>query len=170
MFEKKVDFYKKKDRDTWLQIRKALAEEGIRHVSAGHYFGDSLAPNGIGGYLDPRNYGANGKIDRDIYYVRVREKDMQAAREAIRRHGPDRTRRHCIGLHFGTAGLKRWAIGPPQAQLNIISHRKFHCKFCLKFCLKSCLKFMCYFPHFFRSYILKRKLLRRKNMCVKTSA
>ena len=68
MFEKKVDFYKKKDRDTWLQIRKALAEEGIRHVSAGHYFGDSLAPNGIGGYLDP-------------------EKDMQAAREAIRRHG-----------------------------------------------------------------------------------
>ncbi len=64
MFEKKVDFYKKKDRDTWLQIRKALAEEGIRHVSAGHYFGDSLAPNGIGGYLDPRNYGANGKIDR----------------------------------------------------------------------------------------------------------
>ncbi len=68
MFEKKVDFYKKKDRDTWLQIRKALAEE-------------------VGGYLDPRNYGANGKIDRDIYYVRVREKDMQAAREAIRRHG-----------------------------------------------------------------------------------
>ncbi len=78
MFEKKVDFYKKKDRDTWLQIRKALAEEGIRHVSAGHYFGDSLAPNGIGGYLDPRNYGANGKIDRDIYYVRVRERKGHA--------------------------------------------------------------------------------------------
>lgn len=87
MFEKKVDFFKKKDRETWLQIKNALREEGIRHVSAGHYFGDSLAPNGCGGHLDPRNFGPNGKIDRDIYYIRVREEDLPAAREAIRKHG-----------------------------------------------------------------------------------
>lgn len=87
MFEKKVDFYKKKDRAVWEQIRKALKEEGIRHVSSGHYFGDALAPNGIGGQLDPRNFGAAGKVDRDIYYIRVREEDLESAKDAIRRHG-----------------------------------------------------------------------------------
>lgn len=87
LFEKKIDFYKKKDRETWEQIRKALRKEGIRHVSAGHYFGDSLAPNGIGGQLDPRNFGSAGRIDRDIYYIRIREEDADKAREAIRRHG-----------------------------------------------------------------------------------
>lgn len=40
MFEKKTDFYRKKDKETWLAIRRALKEEGIRHVECGHYFGD----------------------------------------------------------------------------------------------------------------------------------
>jgi hypothetical protein len=57
VFERKVDLYRKKDRETWQQVKDALKAAGIRHVSAGHYFGDSVAPNGIGGFLDPRNFG-----------------------------------------------------------------------------------------------------------------
>ncbi|MEE8886847.1 MAG: hypothetical protein SOI56_09875 [Eubacteriales bacterium] len=87
MFEKKIDFYRKKDKEAWQKIRDALKEEGIRHVSSGHYFGDSVAPNGCGGHLDPRNFGPSGVIDRDIYYIRVREEDEEAARDAIRKHG-----------------------------------------------------------------------------------
>lgn len=87
MFEKKVDFYKKKDKETWELLLKALKEEGVKHISRGHYFGDSMAPNGIGGQLDPRNFGPAGKIDRDIYYIRVREDELEAAKEAARKHG-----------------------------------------------------------------------------------
>jgi hypothetical protein len=87
LFAKKIDFYRKKDKETWLKIRKVLKEEGVRHVTSGHYFGDSVAPNGIGGQLDPRNFGPAGRIDRDIYYIRLRQEDIPSAREAVRRHG-----------------------------------------------------------------------------------
>ncbi len=56
-------------------------------MRAGHYFGDAVSPNGIGGQLDPRNFGPAGRIDRDIYYIRIRKADEEAARNAIRSHG-----------------------------------------------------------------------------------
>ncbi|MGN0839086.1 MAG: hypothetical protein ACI4NN_08435 [Pyramidobacter sp.] len=87
LFEKKVPVYKRKDRETWEQVCRALKEEGIRHISAGHYFSDPVSPNGIGGMLDPRDFGAKGRVDRDMYYVRVRERDREAALAAMRRHG-----------------------------------------------------------------------------------
>lgn len=87
LFEKKMDFYRKKDRKTWEQLKEALKKEGIRHISTGHYFGDSVAPNGIGGFLDPRNFGPEGQIDRDIYYILVPESEFEAAKNAARRHG-----------------------------------------------------------------------------------
>ncbi len=87
LFEKKTPVYKKRDRETWELVCRVLKEEGISHVSAGHYFRDPLSPNGIGGMLDPRDFGAGGKADRDVYYVRVRERDREAALDAMRRHG-----------------------------------------------------------------------------------
>ena len=87
MFDEMIDFYRKKDKDTWEKIRKALKDAGVRHVRAGHYFGDAVSPNGIGGQLDPRNFGPAGRIDRDIYYIRIRKADEEAARNAIRSHG-----------------------------------------------------------------------------------
>ena len=33
MFEKRVDIFKKRDRETWLQIRAALKEAGLPYVS-----------------------------------------------------------------------------------------------------------------------------------------
>lgn len=87
LFEKRVTIFKKKDAETWKKIKAALKAEGIRGVRSGHYFADAVAPNGIGGQLDPRNFGSAGRIDRDVYYIEVKESQADAAREAIRRHG-----------------------------------------------------------------------------------
>jgi hypothetical protein len=85
--EKKVTIYKKKDKESWQKIRKALKEEGIRHVRSGHYLADSIGINGIGGMVDPRDFGAGHPIDRDIYYIDVPESLEESAREAARKHG-----------------------------------------------------------------------------------
>lgn len=87
MFEKKTTIYQKKDKETWKKIKKALKEEGIKHVSAGHYFGDAVSPNGIGGMVDPRDFAVGHQVDRDIYYIDVPVSEKDAATEAAKRHG-----------------------------------------------------------------------------------
>ena len=85
-FEKKTDIFKKKDKETWTQIKEALEEAGIK-AWAGHYFADTVAAGGCGSKLDPRNFGAKGTIDRDIYFIKVKEEDREAALLAIRAKG-----------------------------------------------------------------------------------
>lgn len=85
--QKMTTIYQKKDRDTWRQIRKALKQEGIRPVRAGHYYADPVGINGIGGMVDPRDFGVGHPIDRDIYFIEVRVCDAEAARRAILKHG-----------------------------------------------------------------------------------
>lgn len=85
--EKKVTIYQKKDKESWQKIKKALKEEGIRHVRSGHYLADSIGINGIGGMVDPRDFGAGHAIDRDIYYIDVPASQKEAARAAARKHG-----------------------------------------------------------------------------------
>ncbi len=87
MFEKRVEIFKKRDRETWLQIRQALREAGLRGVRAGHYLQDSVMPGGCGAKLDPRDFGGKGRIDRDIYWVRVVEADRERAQEILRQNG-----------------------------------------------------------------------------------
>ena len=87
MFEKKVVIYKKKDRAVWLSIRQVLKSAGFRGVSASHYEVESLRACGCGSHLDPRDFGAHGRIDRDVYQIKVRENDKDAALDAIRAHG-----------------------------------------------------------------------------------
>ena len=87
LFEKKVTIFKKKDRETWRQIKDALKKEGFKGVSATHYFGDVVAAGGCGAKLDPRSFGGKGVSDRDIYRIDVREADREAALECIRRAG-----------------------------------------------------------------------------------
>ncbi len=84
-FEKKVLIYRKRDRETWDKIKKILKDAGIRGVSAGHYTQEKIP---VGGYsmLDPRDFGRNGRINRDIYYVRVPVSAESSALEAIRSH------------------------------------------------------------------------------------
>ena len=87
IFEKKVTIFKKKDRETWLQIKNALKEAGMTGVHASHYPADSLRPCGCGPRLDPRNFGENGWIDRDVYFIDVRKDDAPRARAVIEEHG-----------------------------------------------------------------------------------
>ena len=87
MFEKKETIYKKKDRETWESIRKVLKEQGMRGVSAGHYPQDAVMAGGCGAKLDPRNFGEKGRADHDVYYIRVRQADVEAAKKVILENG-----------------------------------------------------------------------------------
>ena len=87
LFEKKVTIYKKKDRETWLEIRDALKSGGLKGVSASHYAQDTVMACGCGAKLDPRDFGAKGKADHDVYCIKVREKDVQRAKELILQSG-----------------------------------------------------------------------------------
>ena len=84
---KKVALFKKKDRETWQRIRDVLREEGVRGVRARSYLADTLLPAGCGCKLDPRDFGARGKVDRRIYAVDVREADANRARAILEGRG-----------------------------------------------------------------------------------
>jgi hypothetical protein len=87
MFEKKIEIFKKKDRAAWTEIRDILKKEGVAGISAGHYLQESVMAGGCGAKLDPRDFGKKGKIDRDIYYIRVRAADADRVREILRKNG-----------------------------------------------------------------------------------
>lgn len=87
MFEKKVTIFKKKDRPQWLKIKAALKEAGLKGVRSGHYLQDSVMAGGCGAKLDPRDFGPKGKIDHDIYYIKVNETDEEKAKEILRENG-----------------------------------------------------------------------------------
>ena len=86
-FTKKVTIYKKKDKETWQKIRDVLKAEGFKGVRASHYPIDSLNACGCGSKLDPRNFGAKGYIDRDVYFVDVKEEDYARAKSVLSSHG-----------------------------------------------------------------------------------
>ena len=87
LFEKKITIYKKKDRETWQEIRDTLKSGGLKGVSASHYAQDAVMACGCGAKLDPRDFGAKGKVDHDVYCIKVREKDVQRAKELILQSG-----------------------------------------------------------------------------------
>ena len=81
-FGKKITIFKKKDKSKWLEIKTLLKSNGF-NINASHYSADSLCACGCGSKLDPRNFGAKGYIDRDIYYIDVKEKDSQRVYEIL---------------------------------------------------------------------------------------
>ncbi len=85
LFEKKVLIYRKKDRETWTKIREVLDAARIP-CSSSHYEQEEIP---VGGYsaMDPRNFGKNGRIDREIYVIRVKASLEEKAKEAIRGAG-----------------------------------------------------------------------------------
>ena len=85
LFEKKVPVFRKRDRETWEKIRNVLDDAGIPYRS-GHYEQENIP---VGGYsaMDPRNFGKGGRIDREIYFINVKESLEESARAAIRSGG-----------------------------------------------------------------------------------
>ena len=87
MFEKKVNIYKKRDRETWEEVKKVLSENGVKGVRSGHYLQDTVMGGGCGAKLDPRDFGSKGKIDREIYWVKVPEEKESEIRELLLKNG-----------------------------------------------------------------------------------
>ncbi len=87
MFEKRVYIFQKRDRETWTKIREALKEAKFPGVRSGHYLQETVMGGGCGAKLDPRDFGGHGRIDRDIYWVKVIRGDEEKAREVLRRKG-----------------------------------------------------------------------------------
>ena len=103
MFEKKVVIFKKRDKEAWEKIRDALKGDGLT-VYAKHYNQEVVQAGGCGSKLDPRDFAGKGKLDREIYVIRVKDEDEPKAREILKKHGlvsviddtvlMDATRRH----------------------------------------------------------------------------
>ena len=87
MFDKRVDLFKKRDKETWLQIRKTFKDAGFKAFRSGHYLQETVMGGGCGAKLDPRDFGGHGRIDREIYWVSVPAKSEEQAREILRRGG-----------------------------------------------------------------------------------
>lgn len=87
MFEKRVTIYKKRDRATWEEIKRSLKAAGLKGFKAGHYFQETVTGGGCGAKLDPRDFGPGGRIDRDIYWVKVIEGDEERASDILKKDG-----------------------------------------------------------------------------------
>lgn len=87
MFEKKVIIYKKRDKETWEKIKEVLKEDGLSKVYAKHYNQEVVQAGGCGSKLDPRDFSGKGKVDREIYVIRVKEDEEAKAREILKKHG-----------------------------------------------------------------------------------
>lgn len=87
MFEKRTVIFKKKDKETWTKIKNALKEGGLTGFKASHYLQDSVMAGGCGAKLDPRDFGDKGKIDHEVYVIKVKENDVEEAKNILLRNG-----------------------------------------------------------------------------------
>jgi hypothetical protein len=87
LFEKKELVYRKRDKETWNQIKKALKDAGVKGVSSGHYLQEEIIAGGCASQIDPRDMGSKGRIDRDVYYINVKKSEKDHALDVIKQSG-----------------------------------------------------------------------------------
>ena len=82
LFEKREEVFCKRDKAGWEAAREALREAGIRGVKARHC---EVEPpvGGCGSKLDIRNFGPNGRIDREEYFITVPAEEAEKARKVL---------------------------------------------------------------------------------------
>ncbi len=89
LFQKRVTVYEVKgDKASWKRMRQVLKEAGLQGVKTS-IWEDEIAGCGCGAKLDNRNFGANGRIDRQIYSIRVTEADRETAERLVAKEFPD---------------------------------------------------------------------------------
>lgn len=83
LFQKREDVFCKQDKAGWKAAREVLKAAGIPGVRAWHY---EVEPpvGGCGCKLDIRNFGPNGKIDREMYAIAVPVGEAARARELLK--------------------------------------------------------------------------------------
>ena len=87
LFRKRVPVFKKRDRETWLTMKKVLKDASFPGVRSGHYLQETVMGGGCGAKLDPRDFGGKGKIDRDIYWIEVPLEEEARAKELLISNG-----------------------------------------------------------------------------------
>lgn len=82
LFEKRKEVFCKRDKAGWEAAKAALKAAGVRGVKARHC---QVKPpvGGCGCKLDIRNFGPNGRIDREEYFITVPEEEAEKARKAL---------------------------------------------------------------------------------------
>lgn len=82
LFEKREEVFCKQDRAGWTAAKAALKAAGIRGIRVWHY---EVEPpvGGCGCKLDIRNFGPNGRIDREMYLVSVPVSEEKRARAVL---------------------------------------------------------------------------------------
>lgn len=82
LFEKREEVFCKQDKAGWEAAKKALRAAGIRGVKARHC---EVEPpvGGCGCKLDIRNFGPNGRIDREQYFITVPAGEAEQARKVL---------------------------------------------------------------------------------------
>ena len=83
LFTKMETVFEKRDRAACLAAREALESAGIGKVRMGHYEKEPPV-GGCGCKLDIRNFGPQGRIDREIYYLDVPAEEAERARSILR--------------------------------------------------------------------------------------
>ena len=82
LFEKREEVFCKRDKAGWEAAKAALSAAGIRGVRARHC---QVEPpvGGCGCKLDIRNFGPNGRIDREEYFITVPAEEAEKARKVL---------------------------------------------------------------------------------------
>ena len=82
LFEKREEIFCKRDKAGWGAAKAALSAAGIRGVRARHC---QVEPpvGGCGCKLDIRDFGPNGKIDREEYFITVPAEEAGRARKVL---------------------------------------------------------------------------------------
>lgn len=82
LFEKREDVFCKQDREGWKAAKAILQAAGVRGVKAWHC--ETEPPvGGCGCKLDIRNFGPNGRIDRELYLVSVPVSELDKAKAVL---------------------------------------------------------------------------------------
>ena len=82
LFEKREEVFCKRDREDWTAAKAALKAAGIRGIRAWHC---EVEPpvGGCGCKLDIRNFGPNGRIDRELYLISVPVSELEEAKAVL---------------------------------------------------------------------------------------
>ena len=82
LFEKREEVFCRRDRAGWTAAKSALKAAGIRGVKAWHC--ETEPPvGGCGCKLDIRNFGPNGRIDRELYLISVPVSELEEAKAVL---------------------------------------------------------------------------------------
>ncbi|MGN1023100.1 MAG: hypothetical protein ACI4OJ_06375 [Lachnospiraceae bacterium] len=88
-FEKKVVVYSAKGRkEEWKKLKRAMKMSGVTGITSDVWM-DEPQPAGCGAHLDVRDFGPNGKIDRDIYTIYVPRDQQEQALQVLNALCPD---------------------------------------------------------------------------------